>query len=41
MNEPHGPAEQPLPVTLRFVLSMGALFAVGWVLMFLLLRSRW
>lgn len=34
-------AETPLPATLRFVLVFGALIAVGWFALFLLLRSRW
>jgi len=33
--------EEPLPATLGFVFTIGAAILVGWVLMFLLLRSRW
>jgi hypothetical protein len=33
--------EEPLPVTLRFVFTLGGLFLVGWFLMFMLLQSRW
>jgi hypothetical protein len=34
-------ADEPLPLTLRFVLVIGALFFVGWFLMFALLWERW
>jgi hypothetical protein len=33
--------DEPLPATLGFVFSLGAAIAVGWTLMFLLLRARW
>jgi hypothetical protein len=33
--------DTPLPATLRFTLTFGALIAVGWIVLFLLLRSRW
>lgn len=33
--------EVPLVGTLRFVLVMGAAFAVLWFALFLLLRERW
>ncbi len=33
--------DEPLPATLQFCLGLGAFIAVGWVLMFLLLQSRW
>lgn len=33
--------DEPLPATLTFVLVMGAVFAVLWFLMFVLLKSRW
>jgi hypothetical protein len=33
--------DEPLPATLAFVFSIGTAIAVGWVLMFLLLRARW
>ncbi len=33
--------DEPLPVTLGFVLVLGGLIAVGWFAMFLLVRSRW
>jgi len=32
--------DEPLPATLSFVLTMGALFFVGWLLMFVLLKAR-
>lgn len=41
MNEPIPTRDEPLPATFAFVMTMGGLFAVGWILMFLLLRSRW
>lgn len=40
-HDTHDSQETPLPGTLRFVLVMGALFAVLWFAMFALLRSRW
>jgi len=40
MSEQHQ-EDPPLIGTLRFVLYMGATFAVLWVLMYLLLRGRW
>ena len=30
-----------LPVTLRFTLTFGALIAIGWFALYILLRSRW
>jgi hypothetical protein len=33
--------DQPLPATFAFVMTMGAVFGVGWFLMFWLLASRW
>jgi|GEM_PF-2162565 hypothetical protein len=33
--------DPPLPATLGFVFTVGTLFAIGWALMFLLLRTRW
>jgi hypothetical protein len=33
--------DEPLPVTLAFVLTFGGLILVGWLAMFLLLRARW
>lgn len=33
--------DEPLPLTLRFVLLLGAGIVVGWFLMFALLQSRW
>lgn len=33
--------EAPLPATLRFTLTFGALMAIGWIALFILLRSRW
>ncbi len=33
--------EAPLPATLGFTLTFGALIVVGWIALFLLLRSRW
>jgi hypothetical protein len=38
---PDLPEDEPLPATLRFVLSLGALLLVGWLLMFALLLHRW
>ena len=36
------PVGDPLLVgTLRFVFVMGACFAIGWLLMFALLKDRW
>lgn len=35
------PADVALPATLRFTLTFGVLIAVGWITLFLLLRSRW
>lgn len=32
--------DEPLPATLTFVLTMGAVFFVGWLLMFALLKAR-
>jgi len=32
---------EPLPATLTFVFALGALIAVGWVAMYVLLRARW
>jgi hypothetical protein len=33
--------EAPLVGTLRFVFVMGALLAIGWLAMYVLLRTRW
>jgi hypothetical protein len=33
--------DDPLPETLAFVFTLGILIAVGWILMFMLLRARW
>ena len=33
--------DEPLPGTLRFVFIMGACFFIGWVLLYVLMRSRW
>jgi hypothetical protein len=33
--------DEPLPATLVFVFSVGALILVGWFAMFALLRARW
>jgi hypothetical protein len=33
--------DEPLPLTLGFVLVMGALIVIGWFAMFLLLQNRW
>jgi hypothetical protein len=35
------PPDEPLPGTLTFVLTMGAVFIVLWFLMFWLLKARW
>ena len=40
-GEDHGVREANLVGTLRFVMAMGFLFALGWLGMFLLLRDRW
>jgi len=32
--------DEPLPLTLTFVMVMGAAFFVGWILMFVLLKAR-
>ena len=32
--------DEPLPATLGFVLTMGVLFAIGWFMMFALLKER-
>jgi hypothetical protein len=39
-NAPHND-DSPLPATVGFVFTIGGLFAVGWFLMFFLLRARW
>jgi hypothetical protein len=33
--------DEPLPATLKFVLSMGAAFFVGWFLLFALVQKEW
>jgi hypothetical protein len=33
--------DDPLPLTLRFVMVIGVLILVGWFLMFMLLQARW
>ncbi|HTW85547.1 MAG TPA: hypothetical protein VMD91_15865 [Candidatus Sulfotelmatobacter sp.] len=33
--------DEPLPLTMRFVLTIGACILVGWCLMYALLRARW
>jgi len=33
--------DEPLPATLMFVFALGALIAVGWFAMYVLLRARW
>ncbi len=35
------PAEEPLPLTLRFVFVIGAIITVGWFVMLWLLKERW
>jgi hypothetical protein len=35
------PRDEPLPATTIFVFSMGAVFIVGWLAMYALLRARW
>jgi len=32
--------DEPLPATLTFVLTMGGMFFIGWLLMFALLKAR-
>ena len=41
MNAGNSPPEAPLVGTLRFVLVMGATFAVLWFALFFVLRERW
>jgi len=41
MDKPQGASDEPLPTTFRFVMTVGILIAIGWFLMFFLLRSRW
>jgi len=41
MSEIKSNPDEPLPSTSRFVAFLGVFIAVGWVLMFLLLRARW
>lgn len=41
MSDGDGGHEAPLVGTLRFVFVMGAVFAVLWLGMFLLLKDRW
>lgn len=33
--------DTPLPATLRFVMTMGIAFVIGWFLFYALLLSRW
>jgi hypothetical protein len=33
--------DEPLPLTLRFVLALGGLIFVGWFIMFAVLQERW
>jgi hypothetical protein len=33
--------DEPLPLTLRFVVGIGAFILIGWFAMFLLLQERW
>lgn len=40
-KNPPDVAEEPLPLTLSFVLVLGASITVGWFAMFALLQSRW
>ena len=35
------PREEPLPLTLRVSLGIGAAITLGWFAMFALLQSRW
>jgi hypothetical protein len=35
------PHDEPLPATFAFVLTLGGLIAVGWCLMFFLMRAEW
>ena len=32
--------DEPLPLTLTFVMVLGSTFFVGWILMFMLLKAR-
>ena len=38
---PDKPKEPPLPATVAFVIGLGIVFVVGWLLMFRLLTVRW
>ena len=40
-NRDRDPHDAQLVGTLRFVFVMGAIFALGWLGMFLLLKDRW
>ena len=40
-DNPQEPRDQPLPVTVGFVIALGLLIAGGWLLMFRLLAERW
>jgi hypothetical protein len=33
--------DPPLPATVTFVIGLGVLFVIGWLLMFRLLTVRW
>jgi len=37
----HKGTDEPLPATVGFVTFLGILIVVGWLLMFVLLSSRW
>ena len=39
--QPEAPHDEPLPATLAFVLTLGALLLIGWFAMWALLLHRW
>ena len=41
MEKPTIDDGEPLPLTIAFVLAMGSLIAIGWFLMFFLMKARW
>ncbi len=40
-TSPDPTADEPLPLTLRFVLALGIFILIGWFCMFALLQARW
>jgi len=41
MNTPEKQKDVPLPATVAFVVGLGVVIVVGWLLMFRLLMERW